>query len=31
MITLRQLHAWLDGSRLFGNPDTVVPARGGKR
>lgn len=24
MITLRQLHAWLDGSRLFGNPDTVV-------
>lgn len=24
MITLRQLHAWLDGSQLFGNPDTVV-------
>lgn len=24
MITLRQLHAWLDGSRLFGNPDAVI-------
>jgi UDP-N-acetylmuramoyl-tripeptide--D-alanyl-D-alanine ligase len=24
MITLRQLHAWLDGSQLFGNPDAVI-------
>jgi UDP-N-acetylmuramoyl-tripeptide--D-alanyl-D-alanine ligase len=24
MITLRQLHAWLEGSRLFGNPDAVI-------
>ena len=24
MITLRRLHAWLEGSTLFGNPDAVV-------
>jgi UDP-N-acetylmuramoyl-tripeptide--D-alanyl-D-alanine ligase len=24
MITLRQLHAWLEGSTLFGNPDAVI-------
>lgn len=24
MITLRQLHVWLDGSQLFGNPDAVI-------
>jgi UDP-N-acetylmuramoyl-tripeptide--D-alanyl-D-alanine ligase len=24
MITLRQLHVWLDGSILFGNPDAVI-------
>jgi UDP-N-acetylmuramoyl-tripeptide--D-alanyl-D-alanine ligase len=24
MIILRQLHAWLDGSQLFGNPDAVI-------
>lgn len=24
MITLRQLHSWLEGSTLFGNPDTVI-------
>lgn len=24
MITLRQLHVWLEGSTLFGNPDAVV-------
>jgi UDP-N-acetylmuramoyl-tripeptide--D-alanyl-D-alanine ligase len=24
MITLRQLHAWLEGSQLFGNPDAVI-------
>jgi UDP-N-acetylmuramoyl-tripeptide--D-alanyl-D-alanine ligase len=24
MITLRQLHAWLDGSIMFGNPEAVI-------